>query len=448
VGITVISKSDLTKVRPDAKTALVLAGGAVSGGAFKLGGLIALNCFLRNRKVTDFDMYVGVSAGALIGAALAAGVTPEELLRSLAGGSDQISQLQAWDFYLPNYKEFSAKPMKLGKDMVTFYPKILGTVARYVRRNHRKMSELLGRFLRAPTTPNLEKALDPLVREVLDTTDLPHGFSYLPSGIFDNRRLERFLRVNLRRNRMPNSFKLLKRERGKSLYISATNLNSSDHVLFGPDEDSSLTISEAVQASTALPGFFAPARINGVDYLDAAVRKTANFLVAADKGAQLIICYNPFRPFSHMPAHLLRPNFASLRDMGIVTVLDQALRTALHTRLHIALDRLRLDPSFKGDLIVIEPAATDADFFSINPLAFWKRLSAAEHGFASTKASIERHYPVLRRIFAAYGLETDLSGLRESLHRIRSAGERREDGVRDVLQSEHPARRLPSLRAV
>ena len=39
-----------------------------------------------------------------------------------------------------------------------------------------------------------------------------------------------------------------------------------------------------------------PARINGVDYVDGGVRHTANIDVAIEQGADLIICYNPFRP--------------------------------------------------------------------------------------------------------------------------------------------------------
>ena len=47
----------------------------ITGGAFKLGGLKALDDFLVNRKTTDFDTYVGLSAGAVLAAPLAGGVT-------------------------------------------------------------------------------------------------------------------------------------------------------------------------------------------------------------------------------------------------------------------------------------------------------------------------------------------------------------------------------------
>ena len=85
MGLTIVHKSDLSVRKRDPRIALVLAGGAVSGGAYKLGGLKALDDFLVNRKTTDFDIYVGLSAGAFLAAPLAGGVTPPEMLRAIYG---------------------------------------------------------------------------------------------------------------------------------------------------------------------------------------------------------------------------------------------------------------------------------------------------------------------------------------------------------------------------
>ena len=63
MGLTIVHKSDLASRKRNPRIALVLAGGAVTGGAYKLGGLKALDDFLVNRKTTDFDIYVGLSAG-------------------------------------------------------------------------------------------------------------------------------------------------------------------------------------------------------------------------------------------------------------------------------------------------------------------------------------------------------------------------------------------------
>ena len=64
MGITIVQKSDLSVRKRDPKIALVLAGGAMTGGSFKIGGLKALDDFLVNLKTTEFHSYIGLSAGA------------------------------------------------------------------------------------------------------------------------------------------------------------------------------------------------------------------------------------------------------------------------------------------------------------------------------------------------------------------------------------------------
>ena len=63
------------------KTALVLGGGGFTGGVYEIGALRALDLLSVNRTVNEFDVYVGTSAGSFVAAAVANGVTPEEMMR-------------------------------------------------------------------------------------------------------------------------------------------------------------------------------------------------------------------------------------------------------------------------------------------------------------------------------------------------------------------------------
>lgn len=419
MSISIIQKSDLSRPRRHPRIALVLAGGAISGGAFKLGGLLALDRYLVNRKVTDFDLYVGLSAGAFIGSFLAGGIPPEELLKGIDGTSARIDQLKIYDFYWPAWAEWGRRASRAAKDTVTVGPRLIWSFLNYLSGNREAIRQQIGAIANDPSYATLERLIGPLVSEVANDADLPNLGRYIPAGLFDNSRIESYVRRNLTRNHIPNDFRLLHRERGVSLYITATNLNTARGVVFGHDADHTVSISEAVQASTAIPGFYAPARIRGEEYLDAAVRKTANASLARHKGADLIILYNPLRPFMNRNRYQLKPTVASLSDLGMPTILNQTIRTLLQTRLYLGLEKLRFDPGFMGDVIVIEPTETDAEFFSLNPLAFWNRAKAAARGYQSVRRALEQNHDEIQRILAAYGMDCDLSGLAADFDTLR-----------------------------
>ena len=413
MSISIAQKSDLSRPKKNPKIALVLAGGAISGGAFKLGGLVALDRFLKNRKVTEFDIYVGLSAGAFLSAFVAGGIPPDELLKALDGKSERVFRFTFYDFYWPAVGEYARRAGMLLRDLITVWPSFVSGLVRHLSGNRERVREQLRDLLRAPGYAAIENMLGPMVAAAVKETPIPNLGKYVPAGIFDNSRIERFVRLNLLNNNIPNDFRMLYRERGVALYITATNLNTARGVVFGHDADHTVSISEAVQASTAIPGFYVPPAIRGEEYLDASVRKTANASLAVYKGADLIIAYNPFRPFMNRGRYQLNPSRASLSDFGMGMVINQSFRALAQSRLYASIERLKLDPNFKGDLILIEPKETDAEFFNLNPLAVWNRGIAARQGYDSVRRALELNFSEVQRILDAYGIECDLSGLSE-----------------------------------
>jgi predicted acylesterase/phospholipase RssA len=265
-----------------------------------------------------------------------------------------------------------------------------------------------------------------LLDHVSPTREVPALFNHIPSGFFDNSSIERWLRENLKKVNVPNDFRAFGRQRNNRLYITACDLDTAERSIFGPDEVSELTISQAVQASSALPLFYKPARLNGIDYVDGGVRHTANIDIAIEKGADLIICYNPFRPFLN---RVDSPDgdvsyFADgryLSDRGLKVILSQALRTLLHSRLKLGIQRYLTDDRFQGDIVLLEPRERDANFFAMNPMAFWKRSQAVQHGFESVRTTIEQNYEALQAVFAHHGLELDPATARRRASRARAA---------------------------
>jgi predicted acylesterase/phospholipase RssA len=412
VGLTLIRKGPPGRRKRKPKVALVLAGGAVAGGAFKVGGLKALDDFLVGRKITDLDLYLGLSAGSILAVSLAGGVPPDEMIKVLEGTSGRLEQLRPLNFYSPNWREFVTRPAKFSYDLLSYLPGVAWEFVESVPKLRDQLGPPIRGFVRDPSYANAEAVAMELLEMVSPAREVPALTNHIPAGFFDNSGLETWLSRNIQRMRMPNNFRAFERKSGRRLYITACDLDTAERVIFGADESCELTISQAVQASTALPIFYKPARLNGVDYMDGGIRHTANIDIAIEKGADLIICYNPFRPFLNRidaDEGEERP-FAEgryLSDRGLKVVINQVFRTLLHSRLKLGLQRYLTDDRFQGDIVLLEPREEDADFFAINPLAFWKRAESIRHGFDSVRGTVEENLEQLQEIFAAYGLELD-----------------------------------------
>ena len=426
MGLTLIRKSDPARPKRDPKVAVVLAGGAISGGAFKVGGLKALNDFLIGRKITDLDIYVGLSAGSILAASLASGITPDEMVKVLHGTSSRLDQLRPIDFYKPNFSEFVSRPAKLVYDLCTYLPSIGRDFATGLPGLPAAVGPAVREFMREPTYTRLEGMAMRLFEHISPKREVPALMNHVPSGFFDNSSLERWLRQSLDRLRLPNDFRAFQRKRPGKLYITACDLDTAERVVFGADENSEVTISQAVQASSALPIFYQPARINGVDYVDGGVRHTANIDIAIEKGADLIICYNPFRPFlnridSEQGSAAYFADGRYLSDRGLLVVLNQVFRTLLHSRLKLGIQRYLADDRFQGDIVLLEPREREAEFFAMNPLAFWKRAEAVQHGFESVRMTIEQNFDQLESVLGHYGLQLDREAARRRADRARAA---------------------------
>lgn len=368
-----------------------------------MGGLKALDECLVGQNVNGFDIYVGLSAGAFLATSLAAGIRPHEMVEALEGTSTRLSQLRPIDFYRPNLSEFITRPVQFSARLALYLPGLLLDLLSVLPELPSRLSSSLRRLLDDPSYTRLESFLMAFFQEVSPKREFPPLGALLPSGIFDNSALERWVAANLAAIEVPNRFADLYRETGKKLFLTATDLDTAERVVFGPTNDHGLAISQAVQASSALPGFFRPARINGVDYVDGGVHRTANIDVAIDQGADLVICYNPFRPYVR-PHPRGSERASHLADRGFRTVINQVFRTMLHTRLSMGLRAYLHHDRFRGDIVVIEAREEDEQFFDLNPMAFWKRSDAIRHGYESVRKTLRDHAEILGPLFEPYGL--------------------------------------------
>ncbi len=444
MGLTLIRKRKGPPPRRS-RAALVLAGGAVSGGAFKVGGLRALDDYFVDRKTTDFDLYIGLSAGSMLAVPLAGGIPPDEMIKVLEGTSSRFAQLSPLHFYNPNLREFAQRPARFARELASYGPAVVAEALAKLPALRRTLRPHLRALLSRPGYTAAEAFVMAVLEHISPSRGLPSPLNHLPSGIFDNASLEAWLRGNLARIGLPNDFRAFEAKRGRSLYVTACDLDTAERVIFGADERRDVSISEAVQASTALPIFYRPAHIGDAYYVDGGIRNTANIDVAIEKGADLIVCYNPFRPFlNRVGGKDEGPIFAtggSLSELGLTAVLNQVFRTLLHSRLRIAIQSYLADERFQGDIVLLEPKEGDAEFFRINPLAFWRRADAIRAGFESVHRTIEQNFAELSAVLGAYGFSMDRRLAARRAARLRAAR-----GWR-VSHSEERVAESPRLRA-
>lgn len=387
-GITILSKHD-PAARGDRKSrvALVLAGGAITGGAFKAGGLRALDELLRpGRRLSDFDLFVGLSAGSVLASALAAGIDAQELYKITIGESDRFSAMHPLDFMRPNLREPPER------------------IALFIA----KWAEILAGYISGREDP---RTGHPFTAKQTALKLLSVVARLAPTGLFDPEGVRDFLRRQIRELGMEDDFRALEKIRGKTLLVTAVDINTGTQVVFGPREHyAAVRVSDAVSASCALPVWYRTARVRNpryrepnerrwLDLADGGVVRTANVGLAVKRGADLVIVYNPFTSIRYTAPD------RSLYEHGAYALASQLFRTVLGSRLDVGKDKFRVDPDVKADIVYIEPRSEDLDFFAMNPLNFWSKYRAAQHGYESVRAALAENHESLREVFARHDIE-------------------------------------------
>ena len=323
------------------RVGLALAGGGPLGGIYEVGALLALTDSLDGIDFSDLDVYVGVSSGGFVAAALANGISPAQMYRLfIDDGAD--AALTPEVFLRPAFSEFAHRAS------------LLPWLA---------LRALL-RFLRDPFRRGLMESL----------AMLSHA---IPTGMFDNRSIGDFLRRLFAASGRTDDF----RELGPKLYLVATNLDTGASVTFGAPGRDHVPISKAIEASAALPGLFPPVKIGSEYYVDGALNKTLHASVALDEGVDLLLCVNPLVPFdASVAARSGRLTVNKLSQGGLPIVLSQTFRAIIHSRMTVGMDKYRRQYP-DADVVLFEPDREDADIFfaSIFSYAQRKRLCAAAY---------------------------------------------------------------------
>ena len=359
-----------TAQRPRKRTAracigLAVAGGGPIGGMYELGALRALDEAIEGLDLRALDVYVGVSSGAFIAAGLANRLDIAEMCRIFVTGDSDQATFRPETFLRPAFYEYLRRAAGV--------PRMLWRWA--------------GDFARNPFDLRASDAL------------LRIG-SVLPTGLFNNSAVERFLLDLFTSHGRSDDFRELERK----LYVVAVELDSGEAVRFGSEGYDHVPISRAVEASAALPGLYPPVEIDGRYYVDGALRRTLHASVALDAGADLVIGINPLVPFDATRAHASGKRTSdSLLEGGLPAVLSQTFRTLLQSRVETGVSRYA-ERYRHADLALLEPNPDDVEMFFTNVFSYAHRKRLAEHAYQATRADLRLHRAEIDALLERHGL--------------------------------------------
>jgi predicted acylesterase/phospholipase RssA len=380
------------------KTALVLGGGGFTGGVYEIGALRALDLLAVNSTVNNFDIYVGTSAGSFVAGMLANGVTPDEMMQVLNERvPSELEDLDLGNVLKPNYSGFLQKATALplrGLELI---------------RTLTRLGEV--------TAIDLGVALA----------------EALPSGIYSGSGVGDYVEGVLTDGGRTNDFRLLDKE----LYITATDLDTTERIVFGEKAWADVPISKAVQCSTALPIVYKPVEIKGRQLVDGGIRSTTNVDIAVERGAKFIVVVNPIVPFVNDFEKTIPTMFGTkvrrIADMGMPAIGNQIFRILSHARLHQAVEQWR--EKYPGvDIILVEPEADDELMFGTPIMDYSRRLKIARHGFESVTAMLARDYESFEEIAQKHGLEISGRRVRRVVERAAEEEPEQTSAWRRVLE--------------
>jgi predicted acylesterase/phospholipase RssA len=301
---------------------------------YQVGALAALEERLEGSGC-HFDVYVGCSAGSVVASLLANGVGARELYAIIDQDLEdplnfRRSAVYASDSFRRACSRFGRLLWAVGKNAVTG---VRGSIPDMLKRAER---------------------------------DLPAGFFSLAA-------LERFMREAFEARGLSNSFADL----GRTLLIPAVQLDRAERVVFGTGDRTRVPISQAIAASSAIPGFFEPYLINGEDYVDGGVGFCGHADLAAEAGADAVFVVNPLVPT------LFGEGSGPLRARGVYTIMEQAGRIYSQNLLQLGLATLTVRFP-RTAFFLLQPPRTTTLMFGPS-MGFEASRAALRYAYTSTK---------------------------------------------------------------
>jgi predicted acylesterase/phospholipase RssA len=355
------------------KTALAASGGGITGIYFELGALKCLDD-VTTPGVNAFEMYFGISAGAVVSSVLSVGYSVDEFMAAIAGvegGRIPPLDLRLVRFDNVNWPDIARRLKSVGQSALYSLRSLM-----------------------------LDREMPSINNMVLD-------YSALVGPPFRSDHFEKLLRRILTQQGVSNDFRDLR----KPLFVGASDQDRRVHVLFGSEGWDDVPISKAVQASLSVHPAFNSVEIRGRYYEDGAVTRTSDFVEAIDRGADLVMVIDPFVPYvSKAPGTVNR--------RGVLYNIDQDIRSLSYTRFENTRNWvLRKVPHVSSYTFL--PSNRLRRVLSRNPMDHRPFMEIWRGAYISTYERIRVLCHRLRGDLHIHGIELDLDRATEVAERLK-----------------------------
>jgi len=149
-------------------------------------------------------------------------------------------------------------------------------------------------------------------------------------------------------------------------------------------------VTRACIASMAIPPFFSPVRIGDRHYINPGAGQTSHLDVAAAAGAEVLFVIHSMVPVNVASVPTGHGRRDSLRDKGMMWVLNQAIRIGMQRLIDEAGQRVTGQTG--AAVLRIEPSPQDGFLFMYNPTSFEARRRILEHAYRSTRLDLSQRF--------------------------------------------------------
>jgi NTE family protein len=314
------------------KRAVVIGGGGVLGGTWAVGALSALERS-HGFAIHEVDLLVGTSAGSVLAALLASGVSVDELVQHYSDHKVTSGPLEGykWD---PQRATGGGRP---------------GSPLQWLPGSPGLLGVGLRNFGKIPATAVLSGLLPPGGKSLERVGHLIDAVSPMGGWVDGGDSPE--------------------------LWVVAMDYDSGKRVVFGRPGAPKVALSEAVMASCAIPGWFTPIKIGGRTYIDGGAISATSVDVVAEYDCEELYVIAPMAATE------------SDRPPGIGAKLERAWRGHI-TR--TAQEEIALVEATGAQVFFARPTPEDLTAIGANLMDSSRRLHVLETSLKTSAQTWER----------------------------------------------------------